>query len=54
MIPFTITLDILVDPEENILPIAKDLYEEAIDDLLNDLFYDIEGVEIVAAAVYEK
>jgi hypothetical protein len=38
------TLDI--DEEGNILPVALDMYEEVVTELIQDIIYDIDGTQI--------
>jgi hypothetical protein len=35
-----------VDEEDNILPVAEDMYEEVVTELIQDIIYDIDGAEI--------
>jgi hypothetical protein len=35
-----------VDEEDNILPVAEDMYEEVVTELIQDIIYDIDGADI--------
>ena len=43
---FRINMLIQVDEEDNILPVAEDMYEEVVTELIQDIIYDIDGAEI--------
>lgn len=43
---FRINMLIEVDEEDNILPVAEDMYEEVVTELIQDIIYDIDGAEI--------
>ena len=43
---FKVFMTIDVDEEENILPVDEDNHEQAIQELVENAFYDIDGLEI--------
>ena len=43
---FKIHLVVEIDEEENILPIDEDSYNESIQEYIEDLIYDVDGMEI--------
>lgn len=43
---FRIQLVIDIDKEENILPVDEDNYNETIQETIEDLIYDIDGMKI--------
>ena len=43
---FRIQLVVDIDEEENILPVDEDSHCESIQELLEDLIYDIDGMKI--------
>ena len=43
---FRINMLIEVDEEDNILPVAEDMYEEVVTELIQDIIYDIDGADI--------
>ena len=49
-----ITMTLAVDEKENILPIAEEMYEEVVSELIQDVIYDIDGAEIQQIKVKQK
>jgi len=43
---FRINMLVDIDEEDNILPVAHDMYEEVVTELIQDIIYDIDGAEI--------
>ena len=43
---FKIHLVVEIDEEENILPIDEDSHNESIQEYIEDLIYDVDGMEI--------
>mgnify|MGYP005996322207 FL=1 len=43
---FKVNMLIEVDEEDNILPVAEDMYEEVVTELIQDIIYDIDGADI--------
>ena len=40
---FDIKMTIDIDEEDNILPIAEEMYEEVVRELIQDIMYDIDA-----------
>jgi hypothetical protein len=51
---FEIKLLIEVDEEDNLLPVMPEMYEDAISDLLKDIFYDIDAAQIIKIEVRQR
>jgi len=49
---FRIQLVVDIDKEENILPVDEDNYNETIQETIEDLIYDIDGMKIKNIKVY--
>lgn len=43
---FKIHLNVDVDEEENILPVDEDSYSESVQEYIEDLIYDVDGMTI--------
>jgi hypothetical protein len=43
---FRVNMLIDIDEEDNILPVAENMYEEVVTELIQDIIYDIDGAEI--------
>jgi hypothetical protein len=43
---FRVNMLIEIDEEDNILPVAEDMYEEVVTELIQDIIYDIDGADI--------
>lgn len=51
---FEVYLLLKIDQESNLLPISEDMYEEAVDDLIRDILYDIDGADILKLEVKQR
>ena len=51
---FRVNMLIDVDEEDNILPVAEDMYDEVVTELIQDIVYDIDGAEIKHIEVTKK
>ena len=51
---FHVHMTLEVDEEDNILPVAEDMYEEVVKELLQDMIYDIDGAEIKSIEVKQR
>jgi|TARA_R110000787_G_scaffold5303_1_gene19446 hypothetical protein len=51
---FDIRMTLDVDERDNILPIAEEMYEEVVTQLIQDMIYDIDGAEIKHIEVKQK
>ena len=53
---FRINLIIDVDEEENILPVDEDSYNETLQQTIEDLIYDVDGMKInnIKVSKYEE
>jgi len=43
-----------VDEEDNLLPISEEMYEDAIEETVRDLIYDIDGATIMKIEVKRR
>lgn len=51
---FKVNMLIDIDEEDNILPVAEDMYEEIVTELIQDIVYDIDGAEIKHIEVKQR
>ena len=51
---FEVYMLIQIDEDSNLLPISEDMYEEAIEDLIRDIIYDIDGSEVIKMEVKQR
>jgi len=51
---FKVNMLIDIDEEDNILPVAEDMYEEVVTELIQDIIYDIDGAEIKHIEVKQR
>lgn len=51
---FKVNMLIDIDEEDNILPVAEDMYEEVVTELIQDIVYDIDGAEIKHIEVKQR
>lgn len=43
---FRVNMLLDIDEDDNILPVAENMYEEVVTELIQDIVYDIDGAEI--------
>lgn len=51
---FDVKMILEVDEEDNILPISEEMYEDAIEETVRDLIYDIDGATILKIEVKRR
>jgi len=51
---FHIHMTLEIDEEDNILPVAEDMYEEVVTELIQDMIYDIDGADIQHIEVKQR
>ena len=51
---FDVKMILEVDEEDNLLPVSKEMYEDAIDETIRDLIYDIDGATILKIEVRKR
>lgn len=51
---FRVNMLVDIDEEDNILPVAEDMYEEVVTELIQDIIYDIDGAEVKHIEVKQK
>jgi hypothetical protein len=43
---FKVNMTIDVDEEDNILPVAEEMYSQVVKEMIQDIIYDIDAAEI--------
>jgi hypothetical protein len=51
---FDVKMILEVDEEDNLLPISEEMYEDAIEETVRDLIYDIDGATILKIEVKKR
>lgn len=51
---FEVYMLMKIDEESNLLPISEDMYEEAMEDLIRDIVYDMDGAEVLKMEVKQR
>jgi len=51
---FDVRMILEVDEEDNLLPISEEMYEDAIEETVRDLIYDIDGATIMKIEVKRR
>ena len=51
---FDVKMILEVDEEDNLLPISEEMYEDAIEETVRDLVYDIDGATILKIEVRKR
>ncbi len=51
---FDVKMILAIDEEDNILPIAEEMYEEVVSELIQDIIYDIDGAQVKHIEVKQK
>jgi len=51
---FDVKMILEIDEEDNLLPISEEMYEDAIEETIRDLIYDIDGATILKIEVRKR
>lgn len=51
---FDVKMILEIDEEDNLLPISEEMYEDAIEETVRDLIYDIDGATILKIEVRKR
>ena len=51
---FDVKMILEIDEEDNLLPVSEEMYEDAIEETVRDLIYDIDGATIMKIEVRKR
>ena len=51
---FDVKMILEVDEDDNLLPVSEEMYEDAIEETVRDLIYDIDGATIMKIEVRKR